>query len=167
MPGPYTHPKATKTYDTPASYAARKVAEQQSAITATAPARKQAQTNEAQRGHNLAQSISDDVSLQAGPIGQAQVGHARERLENDRYNALTPGQRSSEYDAKMKMYEDVQKDPLSHGAMTTSQTMDVQQHQSDINNLRKQVLSDPTFQAQTGLDTNAVKKPALAQEQDY
>lgn len=156
MPPPYTHPKAARQYDTPESFAARKSAEQQAAITATVPARKQAIVNDTARGHNLAQSISDDIGRQAGPIGQMEVEHARQRLENDRYMSLTPDQRSAEYSAKMKMYDDVAKDPLSHGAMTQSQLNDVEAHQQHIKDLTKQVTSDPTFKAQTGLDTTAI-----------
>lgn len=156
---PYTHPNAVRQYDTPESYVTRKAAEQQKAIADTAPARKADQANQMQRGHNLAQAISDDVSLQAGPIGQAQVAHARQRLENDRYNALTPEQRSAEYGAKMQKMQDIAKDPLSHGAQPVSVLTEVDMHKQDIDEKRKALLSDPTFKAQTGLDTSAIADP--------
>lgn len=116
---------------------------QQAAITATAPARKQAQARDAQRGHDLAQSISDNIGLQAGPEGQSIVAHSRERLENDRYNALTPDQRSAEYGAKVQKLQDIAKDPLSHGAQPTSVLTDVEMHKQHIKELSGQLEKEP------------------------
>lgn len=160
---PYTHPKSTKQYDTPASFAARKAAEQQAAIAATAPARKAGQVNETQRGHNLAQSIVDNpIPTMTGPIGNGVVENMKQRVEKDRYNSLTPEARSAEYGAKLQKMQDIAKDPLSHGAQPASVVNEVAEHQQNIKNMTQTVKQAA---GGLGVDTSATTRTAAGQDE--